>query len=139
MQAFIGWPDELRDGALWQQEGSRAPAPLRVERPGPGREVFVARMEIDPEAVRRGRAHSDVVAGEILRRGVTPEAAARAHAAEQISGTITTTFEADADGTTRRRTTVTEINVRGQDGNTEHRTIIETVERRLAAARGPAG
>lgn len=137
VESFTDWPDELRDGALWQRQGSRAPVPLRQERPAPGREVFVARMEIDPEVVRRDRAHSDVVVGEIMRRSVMPETALRAHAAEQISGTITTTFEVDAARTLRRRTTVSQLEVRGADGRSEHRTVTETVERRLVRAEVP--
>lgn len=137
LEPFYAWPDALREGASWQQEGSRAPVALRLERPGPGRETFVARMEIDPEAARRERARSDVVVAEIMRRDLTPDAALRAHSADQISGTITTTFEVDAGRNLRRRTTVTELAVRGADGQTEHRTVTETVERRLVRAEAP--
>lgn len=137
LESFILWPDELRDGASWQQEGGRAPAALRLERPGPGREIFVARMEIDPEAVRRERIHSDIVVAEIMRRSLTPEAALQAHAAERISGTIVITFEIDAVHHLRRRTTVTELEVRGADRQSEHRTVTETVERRLVRAARP--
>jgi hypothetical protein len=138
LEPFILWPDALRDGASWQQEGSRAPVALRLERPSPGREIFVARMEIDPEAVRRTRVRSDLVAAEIMRRSLTPEAALQAHAAERISGTIVTTFEIDAPHHLRRRTTVTELEVRGADEGSEHSTVTETVERRLLRAGAPA-
>jgi hypothetical protein len=137
LEPFTLWPDELRDGALWQQQGSRAPVALRQERPAPGRETFVARMEIDPEAVRRERVRADIVVAEIMHRSLTPEAALQAHAAERISGTMVTTFEMDTSRHIRRRTTVTELEVRGADGRAEHRTVTETVERRLVRAASP--
>jgi hypothetical protein len=138
LEPFTLWPDELRDGALWHQEGSRAPAALRQERPAPDRETFVARMDVDPEAVRRERVRADLVVAEIMRRSLTPEAAVQAHAADLISGTIVTTFEMDAMRHVRRRTTVTQLDIRGADGRTEHRTVTETVERRLVRPAPPA-
>ena len=131
IEQFTLWPDELRDGASWQQPGSRAPVALREEGRASGHTAFVARMEVDPEAVRRDRVHTDIVVAEIMHRPLTPEAARQAHAAEQISGTIVTTFEIDAARNLRRRTTVTELEVRGGAEGAEHRTVTETVERRL--------
>lgn len=137
LQPFILWPDDLRDGAPWQQEGSHASVTLQQERYGSGRTIFVARMEIDPEAVRREHVHADLVLAEIMHRSLTPEAAARARAAEQISGTMTTTFEMASGEHGRLRTTVTEVDTDGPDGR-RHRTVTETVERRLmtTASRG---
>jgi hypothetical protein len=137
LERFLLWPDELRDGASWQQEGSRAPVVLRQQRRPSGGAIFVARMEVDPEAARRERVRSDIVVAEIMHQGLTPEAALQAHAADGITGTIVSTFELDAAHHLQRRTTVTELEVRGADGRGEHRTITETVERRRVRAAGP--
>lgn len=59
---------------------------------GPEGRTFVARMDIDPDAVRRGRAESDVVVAEISRKLLTLDAATEARAKEAISGTIVVTF-----------------------------------------------
>jgi hypothetical protein len=132
LEPFALWPDALRDGASWRQEGSRAPVTLREERRASGGTIFVARMEVDPEAVRRERARSDVAVAEIMRRTLTPEAALQARSADHVSGTIVTTFELDARSNARRRTTVTELDMRSPNGQTEHGTVTESVERRLA-------
>jgi hypothetical protein len=87
-------------------------------------------MEVDPDAVRRARAESDVAVGEIMRKPVTLDAALRARANESVSGTISVTFDTDAGGHIRRRTKVTKVETKGPDGRSESQTATETVERR---------
>jgi hypothetical protein len=137
LEPFDRWPDDLREGAPYQEAESRAPVQLR-ETPGSGGAAFVARMEVDPEAMRRARARQDVVIAEIMRQSLTYEAALQARSPERISGTITTTFEVEAGRNVRRRTTVTDLDISGGPEPAEHRTINETVERRLVSARAPA-
>jgi hypothetical protein len=88
-------------------------------------------MPVDPEAVRRARAESDVVVGEIMKKPVSLDAALLERAREIVSGTISVTFETDPAGNVRRRTKVTKLDIKGPDGRSETRTVTETLERRL--------
>lgn len=129
-------PAGLREGALYRESEARGPAPLRMASTGPEGSTFVAEMEIDPEAVRRGQAESDVVVAEISGKPITLEAAARAHAKASVSGTISVTLATDAAGSVKRRTRVIKLEIREPDGRVEKRTATETVERRLVSRRG---
>lgn len=125
---------ELREGALHREEEALAPAPLTLQPDGLEGPVFVARMEIDPAAVRRGRAESDVAVGEMTGKAVTLEAAEAERAKEAVSGTITVTFAADPAGRVKRRTKVVELEIRKPGGATETERMTETLERLPAAA-----
>jgi hypothetical protein len=89
-------------------------------------------MPVDPDAVRRARAESDVVVGEIVRKPVTLDAALHERAKETISGTISVAFETDSAGNARRRTKVTKLDIEEPDGRSETQTVTETLERRRA-------
>lgn len=128
---------DLREGALHHEAGARAPAPLTRKTAGPGGASFAALLEVDPDAARRARAEADVVLGEISQVPVTLDAALRRRAREQVSGTISVTFDTDAAGNVRRRTKVTRLEARRPDGVSERRTATETVERRRVPE--PAG
>ena len=131
------WPAELREGAEYREEGALGPSVLRRGPPGSDRLVFVARAEVDPEAVRRQRAESDAVTVEILGDSAELRSEREARSAERISGTIDFTFEADSDGHGRRRVTVTALVIEGADGERETQTVTETVERRLVRRAEP--
>jgi len=88
-------------------------------------------MEIDPNAVRRARAESDVVVGEIRRKPKTMDVALRERVKETVSGTISVAFQTDAAGNVRRRTKVTKLDIKLPDGGSETETVTETLERRL--------
>ena len=120
---------DLREGAAYQEAGARGPGTL-TRKAGPNGETFAASMEVDPDAVRRARAESDVAIGEITRKPVTLDAALRARADEGVSGTISVTFESDAGGHAWRRTRVTKVETKGLDGRSETQITTETVERR---------
>lgn len=124
---------ELREGAPYRDADGVGVAVLRREAGGPDVATFVARMEVDPEAIRRQRIHSDAVLREMLGPSAESRADARARAAERISGTITVTFETDAAGTLRRRTRVMELRVETPDGVRESQTFTERTERRLVS------
>ena len=85
--------------------------------------------------MRGEEAQADVVIGEIMKKPVTLEDALRARSGEQISGTITVTFDSDATGRVRRRTEVTKLEIKGASDQSEVRTTKETVERRLISHR----
>lgn len=132
LAAFDLRAGDLRDGAPYQQAGSRGPAVLRREARGSDGAVFIVEMELDPEAVRGERAQTDVILAEITaRESLSLDAALRARAAERISGTIRITFETDATGRVRRRTKVRELEIEGSNRGRETQTVTETVERRL--------
>ena len=86
-------------------------------------------MAIDPEAVRRERAETDVVVAEISRKTLKLDEALRARSIETLSGTITVTFDADAVGQVLRRTRVSRVEIKGKDGQSETQTHTETVSR----------
>jgi hypothetical protein len=132
VEAFEQWPEDLREGASYQQDGSQDAVTLTEQGSGSER-VYVARMQADAEVVRRERARQDVVVAEIMRRPLTFDAALAARSAERISGTITTTFAMETGSNIRRRTTVTELEISGAEGQ-EHHTTTETLERRLISS-----
>lgn len=120
---------DLREGALYREDEALAPAALALQSTGPEGSTFAVRMEIDPAAVRRARAESDVVVGEIMGKSVTLEAAAAKRAEERITGTIAVTFVADRTGKPIRRTKVVKLETVA-DGVTQTDIASETVERR---------
>lgn len=127
-------PGDLREGALYQEAGSRGSGVMRRETRGSDSAAFVVEMEVDPESVRRERAQTDIVVAEVTGgQPLALDAALRAHASERISGTIRITFETDAAGRVTRRTKVTDLVIEGPDRGRETRTSTETVERRLVS------
>jgi hypothetical protein len=98
-------------------------------------EIFTVELPVDPDAVRRARAESDVAVGEIMRKPVSLDAALREQEREIVSGTISVEFETDSAGNVRRRTKVTKLDITGPDGRSEARTVTETLERRLISQR----
>ncbi len=127
---------DLREGASYQEPGARGPGILARKAAGSDSAIFTVEMPADPDAVRRARAESDAVAGEILKKPVTLDAALLERAKEAVSGTISVKFETDSTGNIRRRTTVTKLDIKGTDGQTETQTVTETLERRLISQHG---
>ena len=127
---------EVREGAPYGERGGLGAAPLRLDSSGPDGSTLVAETPVDPDSVRRLRAESDVMVGEIMGEPTTLEAALEARASEQVTGTITTTLVTDANGRVTRRTTVARTTTEA-DGVTEHATGTLTVERRPVEAREP--
>jgi hypothetical protein len=122
---------DVREGAPYQETGARGSGKLAKRAAGSDGAIFAVEMPVDPDAVRRACAESDVVVGEIMNKPVSLEAALRERAREIVSGTISVTFETDLAGTVRRRTKVTKLDITGPDGRSEADTVTETLERRL--------
>ena len=135
IEAFDLSSADLRDGAEYRENGTRSAAALAKKTAGPNGATFAAMMEVDPDAVRRTRAESDVVVGEIMQKPVTLDAALRARAKESISGTISVTFETDSLGQAWRRTIVTKLKTKGQNGQSEIESMKEETERKLVSVR----
>jgi len=130
VEAFDLRSADLREGAPYQETEARGPGTLTRKAAGPNGATFAVVMEIDPDAVRRARADSDVAVGEIMRKPVTLDAALRERAKESVSGTISVTFDTDSARNVRWRTKVTKVETKGPDGRSESQTVTETVERR---------
>ncbi|MBA3896697.1 MAG: hypothetical protein H0X36_06105 [Sphingomonadaceae bacterium] len=133
LEQFNLSPADLRDGAPYQDRAARVPAPLKTMTAGSGGATFTVELAVDPDVERRHRAESDLVIAEITGKPVSLEAALRKPSAEDISGTITITFDADSAGHVWRRTKVTKLETRGSDNRPGTDTITETIERRWIA------
>ncbi|MFN4097772.1 MAG: hypothetical protein ACK4GG_13470, partial [Sphingomonas sp.] len=132
-QEIVARTAELDPGAQIVQEGAvysdpRAAQDGRIVRTG--KSAFSVTVPIDPDTVRHERAEADVIVGEISGKPVSLEAALRERAGEQVTGSITVTWETDATGIARKRVTTTRTEIRREDGVTEERAGTETAERR---------
>ena len=136
VQSFDLRSADLREGAPYQETEARGSGKLARKAAGPDGEIFAVEMPVDPDAVRRARAESDVVVGEIMNKPVSLDAALRERAREIVSGTISVAFETDPAGNVRRRTKVTKLDIKGADGRSETETATETLERRRLISRG---
>lgn len=121
--------ENLSDGASYVDSEAMSPGLLRKNASGEGDETYSVALEIDQEMVRRARAESDVVVGELLNKPVTLEEALAKRAKEEISGTILVTIKADHVGNAWRRTRVAEVETRLADGNYKRERISQIVER----------
>jgi hypothetical protein len=122
---------DLRDGALYRDRMALGSTLLARKRGGQDGATYTAEMKIDPDAVRRDRAESDVMVANIRQKALTLDEALRTRAADVISGTISVAFDTDSTGHAWRRRKVTKTEIRTADGPVEARTVTETVERRL--------
>lgn len=121
---------DLRDGAPYPVRGGLQPATLRQEPSGSGGLVLVGETPVDPDAVRREQAESDVVVAEITGEPTTLEAALAGRAGHQITGTITTTLTLDPEGRVTGRTSVTRLITTNAEGMVERSISTQAVERR---------
>jgi hypothetical protein len=121
------------DGDSYRDHDGLAPGRLARNAVGPAGQTFTVVLDVDPDAVRRERARSDVVVAEIMREPTTFEAALREQAKAAIYGTISITFRTDSTGNILQRTRVANVEIREPNGKTVHETTTETVERRLAS------
>jgi hypothetical protein len=126
---------DLHEGAPYRDSGAASPGKLARKAGGAEGETFVVEMPVDPDAVRRARAESDVILGEIVKKPVSLDTALQGRAGEIISGTISVTFETDPDGNVRRRAKVTKLDIKRPDGRSETQTVTETLERRPISRR----
>ena len=131
VQAFDLRSVNPHEGAPYQETEALGSGKLVRKPAGPDRSIFTVEMPVDPDAVRRARAESDVVVGEIMKKPVSLDAALLQRAREIVSGTISVTFETDRTGNVRRRAKVTKLDIKGPDGRSETETVTETLERRL--------
>jgi hypothetical protein len=134
IDAFEVAVPNLRDGAAYQEAGALGPVPLKKQASGAGGATYTAELKVDPDAVRKAQAESDVVVGEIMRKPVTLEEALRARAKTTVSGTVVVTFDVDPTGNVRRKTAVTQVDLKDADGSEKSRTSTQTIDRTLISS-----
>jgi hypothetical protein len=125
----------LREGELYQDFEAGSSGRLARKSGGLDGEIFAVEMQVDPNAVRRARAESDVVVGEIMQKRVSLEAALSERMGEVVSGTIAVAIETDSAGNVRSRTKVTKLEIQCLDGSSETQAVTETLERRRISRR----
>lgn len=130
LEPFDLRPADLRAGSPYR-DGDARDAGL-LERKANGSLAMLA--DVDPDKVRRERAEADVAVGEMMGKPVTLDAALGERAKEQISGTISVTFDLAADGTVRKRRKVTKVEIRRPGGQSETKVKTEIVERRRVSS-----
>jgi hypothetical protein len=135
VQSFDLRADNLRDGASYKEPEASVAGTLSRKASGPKGATYTVEMPIDPDAVRHDRAEADIVAGEILQKPITMEAALQKHAKETVSGTISVTFETSTSGAAFRRTKRTKLEITDPNRQSETETITEILERRLISQR----
>lgn len=130
-QSVIRWlatvtlPDGLEAGASFTDPDARTFVTLRQGAAG----RLSATLPVDPAAIRRQRAETDVGVAELMNKALTLDAALKAHEVETITGTIAVTFDLDSAGRTRRRTRVRTVQVAWPGGRTDTQTVTETLTR----------
>jgi hypothetical protein len=128
-------PPDLRDGGNYRDPDAARPTTFK-RTAGTSGITYVAEMAVDPDTVRRDLAQGDVALGEISRKPVTYETALEKAGATRVSGTISVTFEVDADNNVKRRVKVTKLETEKPGEKVERRTTTETLDRRrIASAR----
>lgn len=130
IEAFDLTSVDLRDGALYRDANALEPG--RLTRNG---NHFTTELKVDPNAVRRARAETDVAIGQVTNKPVTLDAALRKHANDEVTGIISITFETDRAGTPLRRTKVTKLFSKEVNGRAKTETTTEVLERRPVQVR----
>jgi hypothetical protein len=131
VQSFDLRSADVREGDPYQETDARGSGKLARKEAGPDGAIFAVEMPVDPDAVRRARAESDVAVGEMMNKPVSLDAALLERAGEIVSGTISVAFETDQAEIVRRRTKVTKLDIKKANGRSETQTVTETLERRL--------
>lgn len=129
IEAFDLSSTEISEGAPYREIEALAPGTLAKKAEGPNGATYSVVMDLDPDAIRRARAETDVAVGEMMQKPVALDAALRERAKEGISGTISVTFVTDSAGSVWRRTKVTKLETKKSSGQTETETATEIVER----------
>lgn len=130
-QSTIRWlstvtlPERLETGTSFTDPDARAPTTLRQV----SADRLVATLAVDPAAIRRQRAQTDVGVAELMHKSLTLDAALKAHEAENVTGTITITFDLDQAGRATRRTRVKTVQIAWPNGRIDTQTSTDTLTR----------
>ena len=133
--ATVTLPDRLEAGSSFTDPDAQAPAMLRLG----SANTLVITLAVDPAAVIRERAQTDVGVAELMHKTLTLAAALKAHEAEKVTGTITITFDLDAAGRTRGRTRVRVVQIAWPNGRVDTQTVTETLARTPLSVKAAVG
>jgi hypothetical protein len=120
---------ELKEGLEYQDSFALAAGLLKPQPPKEGIITYTVQMDIDSEKIRAAKVEEDLVTAEILEEKLSREDAVGKHAASEISGTITATFEAVSNSCAHKLKTVTSSQIREEDGLVSSKTSTVTLER----------
>jgi hypothetical protein len=127
-------PSGFGEGKIYRHPGTLEGASPKVVAADEQGQTLVAVLPIDADFVRKEKAESDVVVAQILGEELTLQEALAARSAEEITGTLTITFETDPLGRIRQRTTLAEIKTVDASGVEEASTNTRTITRELVSA-----
>jgi hypothetical protein len=131
VDAFAIGQLNLTEGAPYADAQAQRPVPLKARPDGKG---FTAELAMDPGLIREDLAKADLAAAEINGQKLTLDAARKAHATDQVSGTIKVTI--DTAGEVRRRVRIAAQTIT-RNGQAETRTTTEMIERRPVGPAAP--
>ncbi|TPG22282.1 hypothetical protein EAH87_00195 [Sphingomonas koreensis] len=123
--AAVALPDRLEAGTTFSDPDARTSTTLRQA----SADRLVATLPIDPAALRRQRAQTDVAVAELMHKALTLDAALKAHEAETVTGTIEITFDLDSVGRAHRRTRVKTVQIAWPNGRIDTQTVTDTLMR----------
>ncbi|MEQ3648906.1 hypothetical protein [Hyphomonas sp.] len=120
----------IQEGTEISEPGAVSAEPLLLTQKSPRR--FRANFDLDPEVIRQARAEEDVIVSKFLDDDpITFDQALERRAAEEISGTLTTTLELDNEGRVVKRTRLSLISITLPDGLSERQTSSQTTIREI--------
>ncbi|GGO99535.1 hypothetical protein [Stakelama pacifica] len=125
-------PIALTAGEPFQHPMALKPSPLDYIAGEKAASTYRATLTINPDAVKRQEAETDVEVARLSGKTLTLDEAQSAHAKEKISGTITVIFRVDANGGISSRETTTKVAIEAPDGTVKNRIATETLTKSLA-------
>lgn len=128
--ATVTLPNRLKGGSSFTDPEARAPSVLQQR----SANTLIATLAVDPGAIRRQRAQTDVGVAELMHKALTLEAALKSHEAETVTGTITITFDLDPAGQARGRTRVKVVQIAWPNGRVDTQTFTDTLMRSSLSA-----
>ena len=122
-------PGRIAEGQGYALEGALGPVVLARAGEAGGRVILTGSGPVDVAHLREEAARTALVVAEISRETLTPEEARAATAGITATGTISVTFEVDAQGLVWKRAASSEITVTGSAYDDGTRRSEQTVTR----------
>lgn len=122
-------PGRIVEGQPFALDGALGPVVLARAGESEGRIVLTGSGPVDPAFIREREARGALVVAEVSGETLTPEEAAAKAAAITATGTLTVTFEIDAQGLVWRREDRSEITTTGSEFSDGTRRAVQTVTR----------
>lgn len=128
-QTYGMQPGRIAEGQPFALEGALGPVVLARAGDNQGRIVLTGSGPVDPAFIREREARGALVVAEIRGETLTPEEAKAKAAVITATGTLTVTFEIDADGMVWRREDRSEITTTGSEFSDGTDRAVQTVTR----------